>query len=224
MDYKQLAAQHAVGYIQPGQVVGVGAGNTVLHLLDALHDKEELCRSLRFITPCIKTYERLQAYKMNVENPTDLSGIDWYFDGCDQVDAQLNALKSGGGIHSGEKIMASMAAQFVILADTPKFVQELNNTYPLCIEVMPGALSYVIDRIKRSFLHVEVTVRRNSTTNLAIHTVGGNYLIDARFTILPELPLLDNVKMIPGVIDHSLFFQLAAKAFVGGPGGVREYQ
>jgi ribose 5-phosphate isomerase A len=51
--------------------------------------------------------------------PGDIAGmacLDIYFDGCDQFDKNLNALKSGGGIHTMEKLLASMAKNLYWLA------------------------------------------------------------------------------------------------------------
>lgn len=51
--------------------------------------------------------------------------VDIAFDGCDEVDLRLNALKSGGAIHTKEKIIASMANDYVLLVDESKVFEKL---------------------------------------------------------------------------------------------------
>ena len=43
--------------------------------------------------------------------------LDLAIDGADEVDAQLNLIKGGGGCLTQEKIVASCARDFVIIAD-----------------------------------------------------------------------------------------------------------
>ena len=80
-----------------------------------------------------------------------LKQIDIYFDGCDQFDNQLNALKSGGGIHTQEKLLASMAKQFVLVGDETKRVDSFDVKFPLVIEMLPQSLLYVPFKIEKLF-------------------------------------------------------------------------
>ena len=66
--------------------------------------------------------------------------IDIYFDGCDQLDSELNALKIGGGIHTQEKLLASMANEFILIGDESKLVQNFDNRFPVVIELLPQAV------------------------------------------------------------------------------------
>jgi ribose 5-phosphate isomerase A len=56
----------------------------------------------------------------------------------------------------------------------------------------------------------------------AVITENGNFLIDCRFESFPEPARVnDLVLQIPGVLEHSLFYGLARRAVVAGPGGIR---
>jgi ribose 5-phosphate isomerase A len=46
--------------------------------------------------------------------------IDVVFDGADEIDPMLNCIKGGGGCHLQEKLVASSAKLFVIVADYRK--------------------------------------------------------------------------------------------------------
>src|ERR1700759_4597738 len=98
-DLKQQAAREAATLIRPGQTVGFGAGSTMAHLISSLKEKDELVRSLRTVTSSFATRQRLLAEGFIVQESGWLTSIDWYFDGCDQFDRRLNALKSRGGVH-----------------------------------------------------------------------------------------------------------------------------
>ena len=46
--------------------------------------------------------------------------LDVAIDGADEVDANLECIKGGGGCHVQEKIVAAAAAKFVLIADESK--------------------------------------------------------------------------------------------------------
>ncbi|HEY9196477.1 MAG TPA: ribose-5-phosphate isomerase A, partial [Mucilaginibacter sp.] len=142
--------------------------------------------------------------------------------GCDQFDADLNALKSGGGIHTTEKILASMAADFILAGDAGKFADSLDTTYPLVIEVLPAALQVVLKTLVAAFPGATLKQRISTQKDGAVISDNGNMLVNVYFDkpIEPEQLNL-KVKMIPGVVEHSLFYRMASKAIVAGENGIR---
>lgn len=52
-----------------------------------------------------------------ITSAINLSQLDYVFDGADEVDADLNLIKGGGGCLTQEKIVASCAKNLIILAD-----------------------------------------------------------------------------------------------------------
>ena len=149
-----------------------------------------------------------------------VNSIDIYFDGCDQFDAQLNALKCGGGIHTSEKIMASLAKAFILIGDVSKSVEKLDTTYPLVLEVLPTALILIKQWISAHIPTTKVTMRMSAQKDGAVITENGNYLLDVYFTEMLSMQYLNAFKMIPGVVEHSLFVGIASKAIVAGPDGI----
>ena len=150
--------------------------------------------------------------------------VDLYFDGCDQFDRRLSALKSGGGVHTTEKVLASMADEFIIVGDYAKRVERLEPTYPLVLEVIPEALAFVSDRVKRFFNPVRSELRLSNKKDGAVITERGNFLIDCWFDPFPEPAVInDRIAGIPGVLEHSLFYNLAQRAIVAGPDGVQYF-
>jgi ribose 5-phosphate isomerase A len=209
-DYKKEAALHAAGLIKEGMVVGIGAGSTMAHLVEAVAQEKDVT----FVTPSAGTQALLEKYGLKVTASEVLDHLDLYFDGCDQVDEALNALKSGGGIHTYEKILANMADRFIIVGDEAKLVPKLDTQYPLAVEVIPAALAGVVSHLRTTFDTGSMEIR-------SARSLAGNYLLDVRFNVMPVLSSLNEVKLFPGVVDHSLFLQLAKGAIIAGPDGVK---
>lgn len=222
MDYKLEAAKAALTLIAPNQTIGLGAGSTIAHLVNMLAQNHELAASLTFTSSSFKTTQLLSKYGLRIQQPALLNKLDIYFDGCDQFDSELNALKSGGGIHTTEKILASMAQEFILLGDEGKFSPQLNATYPLVIEILPQALQIVLAKLAILFPQATLTQRMSTQKDGALISDNGNMLVDIQFTELPQPAKLNTlVKMIPGVVEHSLFYQVATKAVIAGENGIR---
>src|SRR5664279_1975727 len=101
-------------YLASHVIDGIGAGLT-----------------LNVYTSSLQTQDFLEAAGIPVSDISKVDSLDQYFDGCDQIDHKLNALKSGSGIHTTEKILASMAKKFIIMADASKYVSKLESKTPL---------------------------------------------------------------------------------------------
>ena len=69
-----------------------------------------------------------------------INHLDLAIDGADEIDPSLNAIKGGGGAHTVEKIIASMADEFVLIVDQTKLVSSLCRKFPLPVEVIPASL------------------------------------------------------------------------------------
>ena len=221
-DFKQQAAREAATLIRPGDTVGVGAGSSMTHLIAAVKDSPEMFRSLKMVSSSFATRRLLLQEGFTVVESGWLSRVDWYFDGCDQFDWRLTALKSGGGVHAAEKILAAMADQFVLVGDSSKRVDRLDAAYPLVVEVVPDALAYVADRLKKFFSPSRSALRMSDKKDGAVITERGNFLIDNWFDVFPEPAMLnERVIAIPGILEHSLFFNMAHRAVIAGPDGIQ---
>lgn len=139
-DVKKLCAKAALNYIQDGMVIGLGGGSTILYLVEYINGSN---KKVTVVTPSVKTFEKCMEYGLKVLITCNVDHIDVAFDGCDQVDENLNALKSGGAIHTKEKIIASMADEYILLVDKSKVVPKLNFMYPVVLEIVNDSKSYV---------------------------------------------------------------------------------
>ncbi|SHE61960.1 ribose 5-phosphate isomerase A [Pedobacter caeni] len=222
-DYKLIAAEACLQFIKPGQTIGVGAGSSISHLIEFISHNKELAESLAFVSSSFKTRALLQEKGLKLQFSSQINPpIATYFDGCDQFDEGLNALKSGGGIHTSEKILASMAEEFILVGDDSKMVSKLGHSYPVVLEILPEALTAVLSRMKSIYPTASVKLRIADQKDGAVISDHGNLLADVLFEELPELAVLNiDLKMIPGVVEHSLFYRMATKAVVAGAQGIR---
>jgi ribose 5-phosphate isomerase A len=221
-DYKMEAAKAALEFIKPGQTIGVGAGSSIANLIKLLATECTFSSSLTLVSSSFKTSNLIIESGLHLQSATVVKRLDIYFDGCDQFDTALNALKSGGGIHTTEKILASMAEQFILIGDTGKFAAHLDTNYPLVIEVIPAALNSVMEQLRSSFPEARLTLRLSTQKDGAVISEYGNFLVDIHFSHLAALDELNiRIKMIPGVVEHSLFYRMATKAIIAGEEGTK---
>src|SRR5271157_311312 len=106
---KQKAAFQAVDeYVQDNMIVGVGSGSTVVYAAQRLGER---VANENLQIKCVPT--SFQSYQLCVEQGLPLTTLDQNpvldvdIDGADEIDAQLNLIKGGGGCHVQEKIVAS---------------------------------------------------------------------------------------------------------------------
>lgn len=218
------AAREARKLIKAGGIIGFGAGSTMANLIGLIKEDEVLAASLTTLSSSFTTRRLLRQEGFSVREMGWADRIDLYFDGCDQFDRRLSALKSGGGVHTSEKILASMADEFIIVGDASKRVERLESTYPLVLEVIPEALAYVSDRVKRFFNPVKSELRLSNKKDGAVITERGNFLIDCWFDPFPEPAVInDRMAGVAGILEHSLFYNLAHRAIVSGPDGIQYY-
>ncbi|WP_424359095.1 ribose-5-phosphate isomerase RpiA [Methanocella sp. MCL-LM] len=209
---KKNAAEKACELVTDGMIVGLGTGSTVAHSIRLLGKrvKEE---GLDIVG--VPTSYSTEALAIECGIPlTSLAAspeLDIALDGADQVDASLNAIKGGGAAHTREKIVASSAKQFVIVADDKKFSSMLDRSVPT--EVIP----YAVKLVEREILKLggTCTVRTGTGKDGPIITDNGNFVLDCAFGQIKEPALLgDKLSRIPGLVEHGIFTN-AAMVYVG---------
>ncbi|GAF38769.1 ribose 5-phosphate isomerase [Agrilactobacillus composti DSM 18527 = JCM 14202] len=164
--------QGAIALLHPGMTVSLGGGSHVLQVADYLANHPEL--ALTLCTPSELTRAYCQDLGLKMSDFT--TKIDVGFDGCDSVDANLNVLKSNGGIHTSEKLYAQATANYVILTNAAKVTAILNPAFPLCLEVVGEAVPQVRDFAQSLGLRVE---RRQASNIMGYtRTKYGNQLLD----------------------------------------------
>lgn len=208
---KQLAAQAALVYVPDDEVIGVGTGSTVNHFIDAL-----AARRLRIkgaVSSSQTSTARLQQHGFEVLDLNAVGELDLYVDGADEADPQLHLTKGGGAALTREKILAAASRRFVCIVDDSKLVQVLGR-FPLPVEVIPMARSYVARELVRLGGH---PVYRQGVV-----TDNGNHILDVHgLRIVDPVALEQTIDQIVGVVTVGLFARRAADMLiVARDGGV----
>jgi ribose 5-phosphate isomerase A len=149
-----------------------------------------------------KTAERLKSHGIDVEELNNVSDIPVYVDGADEVTADGAMIKGGGGALTREKIVAAVAQKFICIADQSKKVDVLGR-FPLPVEVIPMARSYVARELVR--LGGYPQWRMGFTTD------NGNVILDVSdLAIRDPAALEDRINAIAGVVTVGLFARRGA--------------
>lgn len=212
MNMKQICAKEALKYIEDGMCVGLGGGSTVGFLAEYLAKEE---KKVTIVTPSDDTAELCKNLGLMVLSLEMTNHIDIAFDGCDELDAQLNALKANGAIHTKEKIIASMAEKYVLLIDESKFYDTLPLKDSVTLEVIPQSRNYVQAQVEK--LGGRAVMRKSSAKAGFVISDNGNYIMDTYFTGVatfagkPE-ELHQQLKQLTGVVETALFIDVVAFA------------
>lgn len=216
---KKRCAKEALKYIKDNSIIGLGGGSTISYLVSFI---KEAGLNVKVVTPSFNTANLCVQNGLEVLPTWSVDSIDVAFDGCDEVDEELNALKSGGGIHTKEKIISKMSKEYILLVDESKVVKTLDFKYPVVLEIMPESKSYV-EKIVKS-LGGKPSMRTSSTKDGLTVSDNGMLLMDVMLdrNKVGRLEILDKtLKEITGVIDTSLFYNIATKALVVCEEGIR---
>jgi ribose 5-phosphate isomerase A len=208
---KQAVARAALDFVETGTVVGVGTGSTANYFIDALAEIKHKIEGA--VASSEASAQRLQANGIMVLDLNSVNELSVYVDGADETTRSLYLIKGGGGALTREKIVAAVASRFVCVVDESKLVDRL-GAFPLPVEVIPMARSYVARRIVRLGGHPEL---RNGFT-----TDNGNIILDVHNLDILDPPKIEaELNQIAGVVCNGLFAQRPADVLLlGGDAGV----
>ena len=214
-DKKKAVARAALEFVESGTIVGVGTGSTANYFIDALAEVKHKVDSS--VASSEESARRLRAHGIPVTDLNSVSEIAVYVDGADESTRNLHLIKGGGGALTREKIVAAVAARFVCVVDESKLVDRL-GAFPLPVEVIPMARSYVARRIVR--MGGQPELREGFTTD------NGNVIVDIHnLDILEPARLETELNQITGVVCNGLFAQRPADVLlIGRDSGVDTLQ
>ncbi len=220
-DLKRLAAHRAVDFVTSGMVLGLGTGSTTRFAIEKIGEKVR-SGALTDVVGIPSSEASAQLAREAGIPLSDFSRhprIDLTIDGADEVDPRLHLIKGGGGALLREKVLAQNSRQNVIVVDESKLVQQLGQTWPVPVEVIPFAWP-VAQRVLTA-LGASVTLRQNGDRG-PFQTDQQNYILDARFGPIEDpYALASQMKQVAGIVEHGLFLNLATRVVVAGGDGVR---
>ena len=212
LEQKNKAAQAALPYVLDGMVLGIGTGSTVNCLIDMLPTIRNKIGAL--VSSSATTTERLEKLGFEVSLLNSVGAVDLYLDGADEATKHFHLIKGGGGALTREKILAAASRKFVCMIDQSKLVGML-GTFPLPIEVIPMAQSYVARQL--------IKMRGQPIWRESFVTDNGNHILDVHnLAISNPLEMEDRINQLAGVVSVGIFARRPADVLlIGTPSGVR---
>lgn len=208
---KQAAARASLKFVEDGQIVGLGSGSTAAYFVRFLGERVREGLKIRGIPTSIATQKLAAGLGIPLTTLDDCQQIDVAIDGADEVDPHLQLIKGGGGAFLREKIIASAARKFVIIADSSKQVSVLGK-FPVPVEVVPFAERLVTREV--AALGASVELRQQSSGGPYV-TDEGHHILDAQFGEIREPGILaEKIASIPGVVEHGLFVSMASAVLI----------
>jgi ribose 5-phosphate isomerase A len=211
-ELKQAVARAAIAYVVDDAWIGVGSGSTANFFIDELARIKHRIKGT--VASSVKTADRLRAHGICVDELNNVDDVPVYVDGADEVTGAGAMIKGGGGALTREKIVAAVARKFICIVDSSKVVEVLGK-FPLPVEVIPMARSYVARQLVK--LGGRPEWRSGFTTD------NGNVILDVHgLTIANPVDLETTLNQIAGVVTVGLFARRGADVIlVGAPDGVK---
>jgi ribose 5-phosphate isomerase A len=193
-------------------VLGIGTGSTVTQLIEALKDRK--IRLSGAVSSSRKTSELLKAARIPELDLNSAGDLDLYIDGADEATADGVLIKGGGAALTREKVVAAASAKFICIVDDTKVVEVLGK-FPLPIEVIPMARSYVARQL--------VKMGGQPVWREGVVTDNGNVILDIHNLRLKDPMAFElAADQIAGVVTVGLFSRRRADLLiVAGDDGVK---
>ena len=215
---KKNAALEAAKYVERGMTLGLGTGSTAQYFVEALAPMAADGWGLRGVPTSEATRRQAESIGIEIITPDETTQIDLAVDGTDEADPNLNLIKGGGGALLREKIVASAAERFIVIADKSKRLPTL-GAFPLPVEIEPFGWALTVSGIRAAlneagFDKPELTLRHREGD--IFKSDGGHLILDCALGRIENPADLDKtLNRIPGVIETGLFCGLTDMVIYG---------
>lgn len=205
-EMKKEAAWAALKYVEKDSIVGVGTGSTVNHFIDALASIRDDIKGA--VSSSEASTEKLKALGIEVFDCNEVSNLDVYVDGADEINAYRDMIKGGGAALTREKIVAAISDKFICIVDDTKAVDILGQ-FPLPVEVIPMARSYVAREL--------VKLGGDPAYREGVITDNGNVILDVHNMQIANPKEMERaINALPGVVTVGLFAARGADVVITG--------
>lgn len=218
MNDKERVATYAATLVENGMTVGLGTGSTADLFIEALavRCKEENLQ-IQTVSSSVVSMIKAQQSGLQVISIEQLSRLDLYVDGADEVAPDNTLLKGQGSDLVREKLLAKAADQFIVMVDQSKLVEYIGEKFAVPIEVIPFAWQLVKQSLKAFNATGEL---RRQGGGLAV-TSHGSLVLDMTFDQVGSEQLNSILNRIPGIVEHGVFYQLADAVCIAQEGVVQ---
>jgi ribose 5-phosphate isomerase A len=219
----QAAQEEVIARMPKGQYLGIGTGSTANWFMEFLAPHRNHFAGV--VSSSLATTERLIKLGFHVVDanqlPEDIRQHDYpipmYVDGADEIDGQGHMIKGGGGALTREKIIASMAKEFICISDESKQVHQL-GAFPLPLEIIPLAQTAITKTITQYGGNAILRLQRSGKAQgQPFLTDNSAWILDIHGLQIKDPVMLEEaLNQIPGVISVGLFARRKANRLLLG--------
>ncbi len=205
-DQKKAAAAAALEYLPENAILGIGTGSTVQYFIECLSTIKHNISGV--IASSEATAKQLKFLGIPILDLNTVSELPIYIDSADAYNTLGQLVKGGGGALTREKILATAAQEFIVIADESKETKQFGE-FPIAVEVLPMARSLVARAI----------VKQQGTPRYREHVItdNGNIILDIHhWPITDPMAQEQWLNSLPGVVENGLFAQRTADRLLIG--------
>lgn len=213
---KQEVGKAAAARVKSDSIVGLGTGSTTAYAIQYIGERLQSgeLKNIVGVTTSFQAEVLARKYNIPLSTLDVVDRIDIAIDGADEVDPQKNLIKGGGAAHTQEKIVDSLAEQFIVVVDSGKLVDKLGSTFLLPVEVIPKAVVPVMRKLAQ--LGGKPELRMGVKKAGPVVTDQGNLVVDVKFDSIDDPANLEKtINNIPGVLENGLFVGVTDVVLVG---------
>ena len=209
---REAAAAAAIELVEPDTTIGLGSGRGLWRVVELIGERWPEGPPLRAVVASERTRERAGEAGIEVVELDGSFELDIALDGADELDSELRLIKGGGGALLREKIVVAAANRFVVVAEQSKQVERLGEGFRLPVEVVRFA--WADTRRRLADLLPDAELRREDDEPYV--TDEGHHILDCELPPGSDLAELDEqLKRVPGVVEHGLFIGMTERALLG---------
>lgn len=213
---KQEVGKAAAARVKSDSIVGLGTGSTTAYAIQYIGERLQSgdLKNIVGVTTSFQAEVLARKYNIPLSTLDVVDRIDVAIDGADEVDPQKNLIKGGGAAHTQEKIVDSLAEEFIVVVDGGKLVDKLGSTFLLPVEVIPKAVVPVMRKLEQ--LGGKPDLRMGVKKAGPVVTDQGNLVVDVKFDNIEDPATLEKtINNIPGVLENGLFVGVTDVVLVG---------
>ena len=221
MNDKELVAFTALEHIKNNSIIGLGTGSTANIFIEMLADRVKSdSLDISVVASSVISQQKAEDVGLNYVSLDQITEIDLYVDGADEITNNLEILKGRGFDLIREKLLAKISKQFIVIGDNSKIVSKIGQNYPIPIEITPIAWKItknLIEKIAKS-----CAMRENMEKNAFAITSYGNFVLDCDFSYHDLKALEKEISNTPGVFEHGLFLEISKLGIIANNGEVKK--
>jgi ribose 5-phosphate isomerase A len=206
--------------VKPGMIVGLGSGSTADAVTRELGRRVADGLVFTGVPTSCRTETLARGLGISLTTLNAVDRLDLGYDGADEIDTALDAIKGRGGALLREKLVALSCDDYVLVATTEKNVAQLGERTAVPVEIVPFGWPQTAGRLTALGLAPTLRTDPDASDSPKI-TDNGGYILDcATGPMTDPAAIAASVKAISGVVEHGLFLGIAHAALQVDPQGM----